>query len=98
MPRESVATYRAGETFTCTRRAFDPTKADAVGDACGATVRMHDAFWCAQVCPSCLAIYWAGHGLDTGVYPDFGAFYPADTAVKIRASIAANGGQYVPTF
>jgi hypothetical protein len=35
---------------------------------------------------------------DNGIYPDFGAFYPADTAARIRANIARNGGQYVPEF
>jgi hypothetical protein len=98
MSRTAVAQYRPGETFACTKAQFKPGAANGIGDACGATIRIHGYHWCAQVCPKCLANYWCGSGADYGIYPDFGSYYPADTAARVRANIAANGGQYIPTF
>jgi hypothetical protein len=98
MSRTPVAQYKPGETFTCTKRQFDPTQPDGIGEACGAEVKIHGYHWCAQVCPKCLANYHIGFGTDMGLYLDYAGFYPADTAARVRANIAGNGGQYVPTF
>ena len=97
MPRTAVAQYKPDETFTCTKRGFDPSQPDGLGAPCGTAVRIHGYHWCAQVCPKCLANYFMSSGLDMGLYLDHG-FYPADTAARVRANIAANGGQYIPTF
>lgn len=107
MSRQSVAQYKPGDTFTCTRRQFDPRVADeqrargeqpdGLSDPCGTTVLMHGYHWCAQVCPKCLACYFVGTGLDMGVYLDHG-WFDAPTAARVRVNIAANGGQYVPEF
>ena len=109
MAREAVAQYKPGESFTCTRRQFDPRLADeqrargeqpeGLSGPCGTTVIMHGYHWCQQVCPSpsCLAVYFVGTGLDMGVYLDHG-WFDAPTAANIRAYIAANGVQYVPEF
>ncbi len=96
--RTAAAQYKPGEIFTCTKRQFDPAQPDGIGEACGTEIRIHGYHWCAQVCPKCLANYWCGSGTDFGLYADFGSFYPSDTAARIRANIASNGGQYIPTF
>lgn len=103
--RQPVTQYKPGETFACIKRQFAgevftegkgwETK---VSEPCGATIRIHDYHWCAQVCPKCLANYHVGHGTDMGLYLDTAGFYPPDTARLVRAAIGANGGQYVPTF
>lgn len=107
MARVAVAQYRPGETFTCTRRQFDPRLADeqrargeqpeGLSDPCGATIVMHGYHWCAQVCPKCLACYNVGYATDMGIYPDCG-WFDAQTAVRVRENIARNGGQYIPEF
>ena len=97
MARQAVATYKPGESFTCTKRPFEPGQPGALGDACGTIVVMHGYHWCAQVCPKCLANYFVGSGGDMGVYLDHG-WFDAPTAARVRARIAANGGQYVPEF
>jgi hypothetical protein len=90
-----VTKYRAGATFTCIKRAFDPTRIDGIGEACGAEIVMHGYHWCAQVCPKCLAIYHDSRG---DIRTDFGAFWDSKTRQAIEADIARNGGQYVQTF
>ena len=97
MSRIAAGQYKPGETFTCTKRQFDPTQQDGLGAACGTEIRMHGFHWCAQVCPKCLANYFMSSGTDMGVYLDHG-FYPGDVAARVRANIAGNGGQYIPTF
>lgn len=94
--RTPVATYRPGQAFTCAKRTHDP-RTDTLSEPCGATIVIHGYHWCAQVCPVCLANYFIGYGADMGLYQDHG-FYPADVAARVRATIAANGGQYIPGF
>jgi hypothetical protein len=99
--------YRPGDYFQCWKRprTFDPTAewGERVGEPCGATIVMHGFHWCAQVCPSCLANYrvrahaYAEPGPDV-IVASFGGYYPPDTERSVRANIARNGGQYVPTF
>lgn len=77
-------TYRVGNVFSCFK------------GECGTDIVMHGYFWCPQVCPSCLAIYWAPNGVGQVILPDFSAWF--DDKESVRANIASNGGQYVPTF
>lgn len=76
--------YRAGNTFSCFK------------GECDAEIAMHGYFWCSQVCPKCLAIYRASSGVQQVIVPDFSAWF--DDKDSVRANIANNGGQYVPTF
>ena len=96
--RTAAAKYRAGETFTCTKRQWLDVAWTEQSDPCGAEIKIHQYHWCAQVCPKCLANYFVGAGSDMGLYLDYAGFYPADTAARVRANIAANGGQYIPEF
>jgi hypothetical protein len=98
MAREAVAQYKPGETFTCVKREWLDIAWTQQGEPCGAEIVIHGYHWCAQVCPKCLTNYHIGYGTDMGLYQDFAGFYPADTAARVRAEIAANGGQYVPKF
>jgi hypothetical protein len=90
--------YIPGETFTCWARAFDPAKPGGVGEPCGATVAMHDFWWCSQTCPTCLAIYHEHHDTTGRSVLELvsGAWWHERD--KIRANIARHGGQYVPEF
>lgn len=104
--REKVAIYRPGQTFSCVKRpflsaeTFDPDSgwATMLGEPCGAEIVMHGYHWCAQVCPVCLANYRTGFGADMSLYLDTAGYYPPETERLVRASIAENGGQYVPRF
>lgn len=104
MTLEIVGTYKAGESFACTKRKilgerFDPEQGwiTDLSEPCSTEIAMHKYWWCGQVCPKCLATYHTGYGADERLRPSHG-YYPPDTAERIRANIAANGGQYVPTF
>lgn len=94
---EVVAQYAAGQTFACTWRAMLNPETGAMSEPCGTEILMHGMFWCGQVCPKCLTTYHKGWGASNNLYQDHG-FYPADVKARIVANIAANGGQYVPTF
>ena len=96
--RTAAAKYRVGETFTCTKRRWLDIQWTEQSEPCGAEIVIHQYHWCAQVCPKCLANYFVGAGSDMGLYMDTAGYYPADTAAQVRANIAGNGGQYIPTF
>lgn len=99
MAREPVARYRVGETFTCVRRPVTEIGAELTfGEPCGAEITIHRFWWCAQVCPVCLANYHVGGGSMMELFLDTAGFYPPDTARRVRDAIARNGGQYVPEF
>lgn len=99
MAREKVATYRVGETFKCVKRPIiGAGEVLEFGEPCGADIVIHKFHWCAQICPVCLANYHIGHGTDSGLYLDTAGFYPPETAARVRAEIAANGGQHIPQF
>ncbi|MFD6934691.1 hypothetical protein ACFWAP_00850 [Streptomyces goshikiensis] len=89
--------YRVGVSFSCVKR---PMLSDAGdwGPECGAEIVMHKFWWCAQVCPKCLANYFCGGQDKNFMHLDRAGFYPADVAARVRAGIAANGGQHVPSF
>lgn len=95
---EADIIYKAGSKFTCFRRPVVSIDGNDVGDPCGTEVVMHGYWWCAQVCPKCLANYWVSGGTTQRIGYDPGAFYPEDTARAVRQIIADNNGQYVPTF
>ena len=95
--RIAAGQYRAGETFTCTKRTPLDIQWTEWSDPCGTEIKIHQYHWCAQVCPKCLANYFTS-GSDMGLYLDTAGFYPPDTAARVRANIAANGGQYIPEF
>jgi len=79
---ETEIQYRPGGSFKCFKRPLISIEGGK-GPECGAEVLMHGFWWCAQVCPKCL---------------DTAGFYPSETAQRVRETIAANGGQYVPQF
>jgi hypothetical protein len=85
MTGEPAATYQPGATFTCTRLVC--------GWPCGAVIRMHRRPALAQICPVCIACY--GRAPDGKLYPSRGWFDPT-TTLRLRAAIAAVGGQYRP--
>lgn len=88
--------YAPGKTFKCAKRPLISVDGD-LGPECGAEVLMHGFHWCAQVCPKCLTNYYASGASRQYVTPS-GGYYPPDVAERVRATIAANGGQYVPQF
>lgn len=93
---EPVATNPGdGGTFTCVARQFDPALPGGVTPPCGATVICHGFWWCAQVCPACLACYFERPGTDRGLYLDAAVFERPD---EVRAQIDAAGGRYIPRF
>ena len=94
--RTPAGKYRAGETFTCTKRTPLNIEWTEFSEPCGTEIRIHGYHWCAQVCPKCLANYFCS--ADNNLYQDNAGYYPADTAARVRANIAANGGQYIPEF
>ena len=95
---DAAAQYRVGETFACTKRQWLDIAWTEQSEPCGAEIVIHQYHWCAQVCPKCLANYFIGFGTDMSLYPDRAGFYTPEIAARVRANIAANGGQYVPTF
>lgn len=97
---ETEVKYVPGQSFKCFKRPLIPVGSElVVGPECGAEIVMHGYWWCAQVCPSCLANYYTTRGLGpVCVGLDTSGFYPADTAAHVRQTIAANNGQYVPQF
>lgn len=94
---ENEIQYVPGETFKCFKRPMTSVESDR-GPECGAEIVMHGFWWCAQVCPTCLANYFLGGASTSLVGLDTAGFYPADTAAAVRKTIADNGGQYVPQF
>jgi hypothetical protein len=95
---ENEIQYVPGETFRCFKRPMTSVEGDR-GPECGAEIVMHGFWWCAQVCPMCLANYFTTRsGGPTLIGLDTAGFYPADTAAAVRETIAANCGQYVPQF
>lgn len=88
--------YVPGESFKCFKRKMISVEGE-LGPECGAEIVMHGYHWCAQVCPTCLANYFPSFGTNPVMRLDHG-FYPPADAAKVRATIAANGGQYVPQF
>jgi hypothetical protein len=101
-PKEEIR-YVPGQTFTCFKRPIISVEGEQ-GPECGAEIVMHGYWWCAQVCPKCLANYFTSRGYHghrtyrTLIGLDTAGFYPPETAASVREGIAANGGQYVPQF
>lgn len=96
MPETDIK-YEPGQSFKCFKRPMISV-AGETGPECGAEIVMHGYWWCAQVCPKCLANYFTGGPNKTLMGLDTAGFYPTDVAERVRATIAANGGQYVPEF
>lgn len=94
---ENEIRYVPGETFKCFKRPIISPDGER-GPECGAEIVMHGYWWCAQVCPTCLADYHVSGASKQLIGLDTAGFYPADTAKRVRETIAANGGQYVPQF
>lgn len=94
---ETEIRYRPGESFQCFKRPLISIEGEK-GPECGAEIVMHGFWWCAQVCPKCLANYFLSGASQQVVGLDTAGFYPADTAARVRETIAAHGGQYVPQF
>jgi hypothetical protein len=94
---ESEIRYVPGESFKCFKRPIISPDGET-GPECGAEIVMHGFWWCAQVCPKCLANYFTSGASRSLVGLDTAGFYPPDTAKRVREGIAANGGQYVPQF
>lgn len=94
---ENEIKYEPGKSFQCFKRPMISIEGDR-GPECGAEVLMHGYWWCAQVCPACLANYFTSGASRQLMGLDTAGFYPADTAAAVRKEIAANGGQYVPQF
>ena len=94
---ENEIRYEPGKAFKCFKRPINSIEGER-GQECGAEIVMHGYWWCAQVCPECLANYFLGGTSQRLVGLDTAGFYPADTAQRVRETIAANGGQYVPQF
>ena len=95
---EHEITYVPGKSFECFKRLVVSVDGNELGEPCGTVIVMHGYWWCAQVCPKCLANYWVGGTTSRRIGYDPGAFYPAETARAVRQIIADNNGQYVPTF
>jgi hypothetical protein len=89
--------YAPGQSFACFKRPLLSPDGET-GPECGAEIVMHGYWWCAQVCPKCLANYFLHGAGRRHVGLDTAGFYPPETAAHVRAGIAANGGQYVPQF
>lgn len=89
--------YVPGESFQCFKRPLLSIEGER-GPECGAQILMHGFWWCAQVCPKCLANYFLGGASQRLVGLDTAGFYSAETAARVREIIAAHGGQYVPQF
>ena len=88
---ESEIRYIPGESFKCFKRPTISPDGE-MGPACGADIVMHGYWWCAQVCPACLANYCTTHSGDPALVGlDTAGFYPSDLARKVREEIAANG-------
>lgn len=94
---ETEIKYVPGESFQCFKRPILSPDGER-GPECGADVVMHGYWWCAQVCPTCLANYFTAGASKTVIGLDTAGFYPPDMAKRVREAIAANGGQYVPQF
>lgn len=94
---ETAIKYEPGQSFQCFKRPIISPDGET-GPECGATIVMHGYWWCAQVCPICLANYFTGGASRQLMGLDTAGFYPAETAARVRETIAANGGQYVPQF
>ncbi|MBA2951417.1 hypothetical protein [Streptomyces himalayensis] len=94
---ETEIRYVPGASFACFKRPIISPDGET-GPECGAEIVMHGFWWCAQVCPSCLANYFTSGASSQHMGLDTAGFYPADTAARVRETIAANGGQYVPQF
>jgi hypothetical protein len=96
LPKTEIR-YVPGESFKCFKRPIVSLDGET-GPECGAEIQMHGFWWCAQVCPACLANYFTTGASRQMMGLDTAGFYPTDTAVAVRKTIAANNGQYVPQF
>lgn len=89
--------YRPGAVFRCWERTMANVQGGS-GPECAAEIRIHGYWWCAQICPKCLANYWASGASRMTLRLDTAGFFTSDSEALVRRIIAENGGQYVPRF